>query len=47
MKHTVLLAGRPPTVAFAVLAQLCGPHADETEVGVALFTKNCKGRTLT
>ena len=46
-KNTVLAAGQPPTVAFTVLAQLCGPQANETEMGAALFTKNEDGRTLT
>ena len=46
LKHTVLLDGQLPTVAFTVLAQLCGPEADETEMGAALFTKNGKGRNF-
>ena len=37
VKHTVLLAGQPPTVAFTVLAELCGPKANETEMGTVLF----------
>ena len=40
VKHKVLLDGQPLTVAFAVLAQLCGPKANETEMGAALFSKN-------
>ena len=44
VKHTVLPDGLPPTVAFTVLAQLCGPKAKETEMGAALFTKNGEGR---
>ena len=31
-----------PTLAFAVLAQLYGPVAKETEIGAALFTKGWK-----
>ena len=31
--------GQPPTVAFTVLTQLCGPKANEMEPG-DLFTKN-------
>ena len=34
------------TVAFTVLAYLCGPKANETEMGVALFTKNGEGRNF-
>ena len=30
-----------PTVAFTVLAQLCGSKANETEMGATLFTKCC------
>ena len=44
VKHTVLPDGQRPTVAFTVLAQLCGPKANETEMEVALFTKNVEGR---
>ena len=44
VKHKVLRDGQPPTVAFTVLAQLCGPKANETEMGLALFTKNGEGR---
>ena len=46
MKHTVLPDGQSTTVAFTVLARLCGPKANETEMGVALFTKNGEGRAL-
>ena len=46
MKHTVLPDGHPPTAAFTVLAQLCGPQAGETEMGVTLFAKNCEGRNF-
>ena len=46
VKLTVLSEGQPPTVAFTVLARLCGPKASETEMGTALFTKNVEGRTL-
>ena len=44
VKHTALPDGQPPTVAFTGLAQLCGPKTEETAMGAALFTKNCKGR---
>ena len=33
-----------PTVAFTVLAQLCGPQAYEMEMGATLVTKNNKER---
>ena len=46
VKHTVLQDGQPPTVAFTVLASLCGPKANETETGVPTFTKNCEGRNF-
>ena len=36
LKHTVLPDGQPPTVAFTVLAQLCGPKANETEIEAIL-----------
>ena len=36
VKHTVLQDGQPQTVAFNVLAQLCGPKANETEMGAIL-----------
>ena len=35
------------TVAFTVLAQLCRPKANETEMDTALFTNNGEGRTFT
>ena len=38
--------GQPSTVAFTVLAQLCGPKADELEMGAFLFTKNGQGRNF-
>ena len=44
MKLTVPPDGLPPTVAFTVLAQLCGPKANEAEVGAALFTRSGEGR---
>ena len=31
--------GKPSSVAFIVLAQLCGPRANETEMGVVLFNQ--------
>ena len=46
VKHTVLPDGQPPTVAFTVLAQLCVPKANETEIGAALFTKKGEGRNF-
>ena len=46
MKHAVLPDGQSPTVAFTVLAQLCGPKANETEMGDALFTKSDEGRNF-
>ena len=44
VKHTVLPDGQPPNVAFTVLEELCGPKANETEMGAALFTKNDEGK---
>ena len=46
VKHAVLPDGQPPTVAFIALAQLCGPKANETEMGDALFTRNGEGRNF-
>ena len=46
VKRTVLLDCQPPTVAFTVLAQLCGPKANETEIDAALFAKNGEGRSF-
>ena len=46
VKHTLLPDGQPPTVAFTVLAQLCGLKANETAMGTALFTKNGEGRNF-
>ena len=46
MKHTVLPDGQAPTIALTVLAQLCGPKANETEMGAALFTNNGDGRNF-
>ena len=46
VKHTVLPSGQPPTAAFTVLAQLCGPKANETEMGATLFTKNGEQRNF-
>ena len=43
---TVLPDGQPPTVAFTVLVQLCGPNANEVEMGAALFTKSGEGRNF-
>ena len=36
VKYTVLPDGQSQTVAFTVLAQLCGPKANETEMGAIL-----------
>ena len=38
--------GQPPTIAFTVLPQLCGPKATEAEMGATLFTKNGEGRNF-
>ena len=46
VKHTVQQDGQSTTVAFTVLAQLCGPKDNETEIGAALFTKNGEGRNF-
>ena len=45
VKHTVLPDGQPPTVAFTVHAQQCGPMANASEMGAALFSQ--KTRALT
>ena len=34
--QAVLPDGQPPTVPFTVLVQLCGPKANETEMGAIL-----------
>ena len=44
VKHTVLPNGQPPTVAFPVLIWLCGPKANETEMGAILYTEIDRGR---
>ena len=36
LKHTVLQDSQLPTLAFTLLAQLCGPKANETEMGAIL-----------
>ena len=46
VKHTVLSVGQPQTVAFTVVAQLCGPKANEMEMGATLFTKNGEERNF-
>ena len=46
VKLAVLPGGHTPTVAFAVLIQLCGPKAYETEMEAALFAKNGQGRNF-
>ena len=38
--------GKPSTVAFNVLTQLCDPRANETKMATALFTKNGEGRSF-
>ena len=48
VRHTALPNASPQLrVACTVFAQLCGPKANETEVGAVLFTKNGEGRNLT
>ena len=42
----MLLDGQPPAVAFTVLPQLCGPKANETDIGATLFTKIVEGRNF-
>lgn len=39
-KHTVLRDGQPQSVAFTILAQLCGPKAHEREMNATLIDKN-------
>ena len=39
VKHAVLPDEQPPTVAFTVLAQLCGPKANEMEMVTSLLTE--------
>ena len=46
VKHTLLPDGQLPTVAFTVLAHLCDPKANVTEMGAALFNKNGEGRNF-
>ena len=46
VKHTVLPDGQPPSVACTMLAHLCSPKANETEMGATLFTKNGEGRNF-
>ena len=44
VKHTVLPDGKPSTVAFNVLAQLCDTKANEAEMGANNFMrKNYEG----
>ena len=45
VKHVVLPDSQPTTVAFTVLAQLCGQMTNETEMA-ALSTKNGEGRNF-
>ena len=44
VKLTVLAYGQPPTLAFTVLALLCGPKTNGMGMGAVLFTKNGEGR---
>ena len=46
VKHTVLPDGQRLTVAFIVLAQLCGPKSNEAEIGTTLSTQNGEGRNF-
>ena len=46
VKHIVLPDGQYLTLSFTVLAELCDPKANETEMGAALFTKNGEGRNF-
>ena len=39
VKLAVLPDAQPPTAAFNMLAKLCGPKADGTEVGTVLSIK--------
>ena len=46
VKHTVQPDCQHTPVAFTGLAQLCSPHAIETEIGAALFTDSGEGRNV-
>ena len=46
VKHRMPTDGQPHTVSFTVFAQLCGPKANETEMGATLFPKNGEGRNF-
>ena len=46
VKHIALPDGQPPTVAFTVVAQLCGHKANETEMGTTIFTENSEGMSF-
>ena len=46
VKHTVLPDSQFPTVAFTVLAQPCGPKANEKEMGAAPFPKMVREGTF-
>ena len=47
VKHTVLPDGQPPTVAFTVLAHLCGPKANEMGWAPPYPPKMVRKETLT
>ena len=36
---------KPPNIALSMVALLCGPKANETEVGATLFIKSVRERT--
>ena len=44
VKHTVLPDGQAPTVAFSMLAQLCGQQAKETEIGALMHQESKNGQ---
>ena len=46
VNHTLLSDALPLTVAFTVLARLCGSQANGTEMGPSLFTKNGEERKI-
>ena len=46
VEHKVLPDGQPPTEAFTMLAQLCGPQAKGTEIDATLLIKNGEERNF-
>ena len=44
LKHTVLQDGQSRSLAFTLLAQLCDPKANETEMCATLFTRKWRGK---